>query len=212
VLMAGIYEQLFLDESLIKKIKDKLPKLFLLAEADNSRSGKLGMQVGSTREQILIALLMYKFGEKNVNADIPITESEIDAFVYDEPLSIKTVTGSKISGFKLIWTVDANSADVFAERYQPTCDILLTQINWGGIGHLILFRKDDQAKILNELTSKNYLKLPKPGTNSRGVEISSLAVNELLRNENTKKIDINFIREQQNYNAYKRWLDLWHAI
>jgi hypothetical protein len=56
----------------------KLPYLFQLAEIDNSRNGKLGMEIGSARERIVIALLIYKFGEKNIKTDIAITKSEID--------------------------------------------------------------------------------------------------------------------------------------
>jgi len=41
-----IYE-LFDEKYLIKKIKEKLPYLFQLAEIDNSRDGKLGMEIGS---------------------------------------------------------------------------------------------------------------------------------------------------------------------
>jgi hypothetical protein len=41
---------------------------------DSSRAGKAGMQIGSAREAIIIALLIYKFGEQNVRTDIPITE------------------------------------------------------------------------------------------------------------------------------------------
>lgn len=94
-----IYE-IFDEESLIKKIKNKLPYLFQLAEIDNSRDGKLGMEIGSARERILIALLIYKFSEENVKVDIAITKSEIDVIVFDEPISIKTVLvhDKKITG------------------------------------------------------------------------------------------------------------------
>ena len=61
-----IYE-LFDEQQLIKKIKEKLPFLFQLAERDNSRDGKLGMEIGSARERIVIALLIYKFGAENKN-------------------------------------------------------------------------------------------------------------------------------------------------
>jgi hypothetical protein len=46
--------ELFEDEVLIEKIKRKLPYLFHIAEIESSRAGKIGMQVGSLRENILI--------------------------------------------------------------------------------------------------------------------------------------------------------------
>ena len=49
-------DSIFYDDVLISKIKDKLPKFFQLAEEDNSRDGKIGMEIGSARERILISL------------------------------------------------------------------------------------------------------------------------------------------------------------
>ncbi len=57
-------DKIFHNLDIITKIQNKLPKLFQLAELDNSRDGKLGMEIGSSRERIIIALLMYQFGEK----------------------------------------------------------------------------------------------------------------------------------------------------
>jgi hypothetical protein len=54
-----------------------LPYLFQLAELESSRAGKTGIEVGSVRERIVVALLIYKFGEANVETEIPIMESEV---------------------------------------------------------------------------------------------------------------------------------------
>lgn len=87
-----------------------MPKLFLLAEMESQRAGKIGMEVGSIRERILVSLLIYKFGEENVETEIPITKPEEDVQVFNSPISIKTKTGTGFSGVKLIWTVDAQKA------------------------------------------------------------------------------------------------------
>ncbi|CAD7771606.1 Restriction endonuclease ThaI [Candidatus Methanoperedenaceae archaeon GB50] len=47
------------------------------------------MEVGSLRERIIISLLIYKFGEANVETEIPITEPEVDVKLFGEPVSIK---------------------------------------------------------------------------------------------------------------------------
>ena len=57
---------LFNDPTTIFKVRAKLPYLFQIAELDSSRAGKVGMEVGSVREKIIIAFLVYKFGEENV--------------------------------------------------------------------------------------------------------------------------------------------------
>jgi hypothetical protein len=48
---------------------------------DISCAGKAGMQIGSAREAIIIALPIYKFGEQNVRTDIPITGPEVHVIV-----------------------------------------------------------------------------------------------------------------------------------
>jgi len=91
----SIYNEIFNDDLIIKTIKNKLPKLFQLAELESSRDGKIGMEIGSVRERIIIALLMYKYGIDNVNSTVRITEPEIDVYVKGEALSIKTVSTRK---------------------------------------------------------------------------------------------------------------------
>ena len=122
--------EIYQDRRIIERIRKKLPYLFSLAELEASRVGKIGMEVGSLREKILIALLIYKFGEENVDFELPITEPEVDVRLFNAPISIKTITG--LGGVKAVWTVDAQSGRHFINSYQPKADILLTQINWGG--------------------------------------------------------------------------------
>ena len=108
--------EIFEDRKLVTKIKNKLPYLFQLAELESSRAGRIGMEVGSLRERIIVALLIYKFGKANVETEIPITEPEVDVKLFGVPISIKTITG-KFSGVKLLWTVDAQKAREFRENY-----------------------------------------------------------------------------------------------
>ncbi len=70
----SVYDELFDDQQVVGQIRQKLPRLFLLAELESQRNGKVGMEVGSVREKILIALLMYKFGLDRVNTGIAITD------------------------------------------------------------------------------------------------------------------------------------------
>ncbi len=119
--MPGSLIEIFEDEKLVDKIKRRLPYLFQLAESESSRAGKTGMEVGSVRERIIVALLIYKFGEANVKTKIPITEPEVDARLFGEPISIKRITGKNFGGVKLIWRVDAQKAKEFRENYYPPC-------------------------------------------------------------------------------------------
>jgi len=201
--------EIFEDKKLIEKIKKLLPYLFQLAELESSRAGKTGMEVGSIREKIIVALLIYKFGEDNVETEIPINEPEVDVKLFGEPISIKTITSKNFRGVKLIWTVDSQKAREFSENYYPHCDILLVQINWNETGGFYYIPLSAQKRIFDKIGRGNYIKLPKPGTNPRGVEITKEALLNLIEEKNSKKIEINWIRTEIKFNPYKRWVDFW---
>jgi len=207
--ISGKLNGIFEDRQLVEKIKNRLPYLFHLAELESSRAGKIGMEAGSLREKIIIALLIYKFGEANVKTNIPITEPEVDVTLFSQPISIKTITGKSFSGVKLIWTVDAQKAREFRETYRPACDILLIQINWDSDGGFYYIPLYVQKMVFKEMGREKYIKLPKPGTNPRGVEISKGALLHLTRHNDTKFFAICWQRKEIDYNPYKRWLDYW---
>lgn len=201
--------EIFSDEKLTAKIKSRLPHLFQIAELESSRAGKIGMEVGSLREKIITALLIYKFGKENVETEVPITESEIDAKLFGTPISIKTITGTGFGGVKLVWTVDAQKADEFRKNYHPSYDLLLVQINWGGVGGFYYISLESQQKLFNQIGRENYIQLPKPGTNPRGAEITKEALSNLVRDKDTKTIEIPWKKTTIEFNPYKRWVDYW---
>jgi len=201
--------EIFSDKELVIKIQNKLPKLFHLAELESSRAGKIGMEVGSLREKIIVALLIYKFGEENIRTEIPITEAEIDVEVYGNPISIKTITGKTPSGVKLIWTVDSAKSKEFSETYIPSCDMIFVQINWYNGGGLYLLSKETQIEVLTNIGRASYIKLPKPGTNPRGVELTRQALQILIQHKDTLVIPINWKKEIIEYKPFKRWIELW---
>ena len=203
--------ELFTDKEYIKIIKAKLPKLFNIAGIESSRAGKIGMQVGSLRENVLISLLFYAFGDDKVNADFAITTSEKDVEVNGNPISIKTITEN--GSIKASWTVDAGSAAKFIKSYEPSVDILLAQIFWGKeAGGLFLIPKEVQLAVFYKLGKANYLKMPKADTNPRGIEFTKNAINEMLNSNRTKKILIKWNKDGQNYNVYARWIDYWKEL
>ena len=200
---------LFNDKQLIEKVKLKLPKLFYVAELESSRAGKIGMEVGSVREKIIIALLIYKFGEQNIETEIPITEPEVDVKVFNKPISIKTKTGKNFNGLKLIWTVDAEKAIEFSHNYTPTCDMILVQINWDNGGGLYYIPLNTQIITLSQIGRENYIKLPKQGTNPRGVEMTGKGLQTLIQHKETLSIPINWKKEIIEFKPYQRWIELW---
>lgn len=205
--MTSRLSEIFEDKELVGKIKKRLPYLFQLAELESSRAGKTGMQVGSLREKILIALLIYKFGENNVETDIPITEREIDVKLFGYPISIKTITG--MGGVKIIWTVDAQKVKEFHETYTPKCDILLVLIRWRGVGYFYYIPLEVQQRIFNAIGRERYIKPPKPGTNPRGPEYSKEALLGLIGDHGTQSFEIEWRRHDITYEPYQRWVEYW---
>jgi hypothetical protein len=176
---------------------------------ESSRAGKIGMEAGSVREKVIIALLIYKFGEENIDTNLPITNPEADVKLFNQPISIKTVTGNSFSGIKLIWTVDPQKAAEFQVNYKPSCDLLLVQINWGKEGGFFYIPLRNQELVFNQLGKERYIKLPKPGTNPRGVEITKEALITLINCEHSCAIPIKWEKTQIDISPYKRWVDLW---
>jgi len=202
-------QYLFENKETIKKIKGKMPYLFQLAEVESSRAGKIGMEVGSVRERIIIALLISEFGESNVGTDQPITKAETDCCLYGEPISIKTITGN-LNGIKLIWTVDRKKAKEFQNSYYPEMSLLLAQIRWNEKGYFFHFSKEVQQEIFKKIGKRKYMKMPKPGTNPRGVELSKEALLRLSGHKDTDRIEINWTRGEIDIDVYDRWLELWN--
>lgn len=201
-------KELFSNISTVSEIQSKLPKLFRIAEIESSRAGKIGMEVGSLREKVIGGLLIYKFGENNVNTEIPITESETDVIIGSKNLSIKTITGN--GGVKAVWTVDAESSRNFINNYIPKCDILLIQIWWGEDKDSFFFIPIEvQNEIFSTMGRDKYLKMPKAGTNPRGVEFSKESIQRMLQHPKTLKIKINWVKQDIPYNVYERWVDFW---
>jgi hypothetical protein len=210
-------DELFGDQRLCEKICLKLPLLFDLAEQQASRGGRVGMAVGTLREQILIALLIYKFGEAGVDLDIPIAQHEVDVRVLGHPLSIKTVTAQsqKTPAVKIVWTVDWNKVEEFVRTYEPKYEMLLVIVRWGNTGGFYGIPLQAQREIFEQLGKERYLRIPKRGTNPRGVDISSVAVEALLKHPSTKALTIawsppdNLTAEELRLAPYKRWLQYW---
>ena len=199
----------FLDEKFICLVKSGLPHLFRIAELESMRSGKIGMEVGTLRERVLIGLFIHHFGQNHIDTG-PITEKEVDVNVFGHPVSIKTktITNLNFNGVKAVWTVDASSAHRFIEEYAPSCDLLLAWIKWDSDGGLSFIPLKVQEDLFNTLKNE-FFKLPRPGTNPRGVEYDRYALHNMVRHNQSITIPIQWTKPTLRYNIYERWLTNW---
>jgi hypothetical protein len=82
-------------------------------------------------------------------------------------------------------------------------------VNWDGLGGLFYFPCQIQIETLQRIGRERYIKLPKAGTNPRGVEISAEALNILADHPQSLNIPVKWYRKVTEYNPYERWLELW---
>ena len=196
------------------KIAKVLPTLFNMVELENRRGKKLGMEVGTARERVLIALFMYVYESRNI-AFPPSTSPELDVLIKGRPVSIKTKSSSGLSGVKLVWTVDWTKIEEFLASYRPGSDLLYVNILWGKTGKLFLIPKRVQENTLQKLGIRGYTKVPPRGTNPRGVEISSDAMRSLQNHPSTQSIPIEWKRDKSllvERALYGRWIELWDSL
>ena len=66
-----------------------------------------------------------------------------------------------------------------------------------------------QKRVFTRLEKSRYFKLPKQGTNPRGVEFTKETIESFLKDKDTMKIDINWKKEIFEYDTYKKWVEYW---
>jgi hypothetical protein len=189
-------------------IKSKLPKLFEIAEVESTRGGKIGMEVGILRERVLTSFFISKVGEDNVDSDSSATENSKDVQVNGDDISIKTFTGSGYSGVKIFWTSDTESAKRVMDTYTPKFDLIVANINWGSNkGGLYYVDKQTQRQVMDSVGRDKFLKISS-GSNNRGITYGTDVLKKLLNHENTLKIEIDWVKTNEKFNIFERWVKL----
>ena len=197
-----------------EKICKVLPTLFNMVELENKRGNKLGMEAGTARERVLIALFMYVYGDKSISFPAS-TSPELDVWVNDVPISIKTKSTGGYAGVKLVWTVDWVKIDEFVQTYHPSSHLLYINILWGKTGKFCLITKGAQIEVLDRLTIDSYVKIPAKGTNPRGIELSKEAMQQIQNHPTTQILQINWKRDPSllvERALYGRWIQLWDSL
>lgn len=209
--------QTLLNQQFREKIERILPTLFNMAELESKRGNKIGMEVGNVREKIIIALFMYVYGQDSVSFP-PTTSHELDVILHDNPISIKTKLYKKncdYDGVKLTWTTDWQKVQEFMAKYRPQSDMVFVNVVWGGSGAFHIIKKETQQKALDDNSIHWYCKIPRQGTNFRGVPMSKEALQLLAEHHDTQKIPINWVRDRsllEERALYRRWEELWDAL
>jgi hypothetical protein len=196
----------FEDIRFVSIVKKNLPKLFKLAEKESMRGGKMGMEVGTLRERILVSCFIKSFGYENVTADFSVSENSKDVKVFDDVLSIKTFSNNGYGGLKVFWASDNKSVDKAINNYKPQHNLLITQIFWGKkAGGVYFIPLSVQNEYFQKYQVNNYLKKNKG--NNRGISFNKEILISMMNNQKTTKIDIDWFTDDEHVNIYERWIN-----
>lgn len=199
------------------KIVRGLPILFDVVEKESRHGRNIGMEVGAARKQIIIGLLMCVYGRRAVS--FPAKESHEKAIsVNGEPLSIRTKmvkSDESYDDVKLTWTTDWKKVDEFLSSFVPQSHLLFINVHWEGVGGFFLITKEAQEEVFNSLGREGYLKSPTRGSNSKGVAMSSEAMQMLQEHEDTQVMDITWEHDNAASavnSPYEKWVNLWEKM
>jgi len=171
---------------ILPKAQKQLIYLYSESKAECCRNGKAGMEIGTSRENDLKAVLREHLGEDFIT-DID-NRLIADCEYLNEKISIKHIGGPVYSGsIKAKWTSDQNRAEEFiaqmtAEDHEVSHHLLIVYIDEFKNKITIFFVTSDSiSESLKKLGTEAFL--TRTGENNRGVEYSRKMVREILANK-----------------------------
>lgn len=176
-----------------EKVCAELLDIVLQADLNASKYGSSGLLKGSIRKKHLIDFLIESFGYDNV--EIVEHLPDVDLTLFKVPIKIRTITGK--SGVKIKWTTDKEKVEDYFMDFKPTCGMILVRKRKYlderpypcGLFYIPLVT---QEKVFSQLGLNGYIKRPPPETNSRGIALTRIALEMLLKDSETKHIDANW--------------------
>ena len=192
---------LLTDPQYTSLIQEKLPPAFRTVE-DQLRGNPA---VGLLREQVILGMLIAFLGEANVRQVESGVAADIDCYVDDQPLSIKTVSQS--GGIRIKWTSNAVRAREFMSTYLPRSDLLVIRIAWGEHGSIRYIPLAVQQSTFGRLGTR-YLDY-RASTNTRGVNLSAEAESALNGAPECRSLPVFWRRSDVVVNPVDKWVEYW---
>ncbi len=184
----------------IDHILNKLPPAFEMV----GQQAK-GPEVGTLREGVVIGMFIAFLGDHAVQSVASAVEPDIDCYIGDQPLSIKTVTGN--GGIRLKWTSNADLAMASMRTYIPSSDLLIIQINWDDEGHIFYIPTEVQHDVFTKL-GNHYLDY-RANTNTRGFNMSRGAFESVTHDSGTIVLPVSWFRSIKPQGQYEPWVKYW---
>lgn len=194
---------LLTDPQYTSLIQQKLPPAFQTVE-DQLRGNPA---VGLLREQVILGMLIAFLGEANVRQVKSGVAADIDCYVDNQSLSIKTVSQS--GGIRIKWTSNAVRARAFMSTYIPQSNLLVIRIAWGERGSIRYIPLTVQQRVFQRMGAR-YLDY-RATTNTRGVNLSAQAETALNDAPETHSLTVLWRRSNEVTDPVKKWVDYWLA-
>ena len=200
--MNNLIVQLLESADCVRRIRNKLPPAFEMVQQQAS-----GPEVGVLREGVLIGMFMAFLGEDRILPNTNAVEADVDCYVNDVSLSIKTITGKNLGGIRIKWTSDQEKAREFIDSFSPECDLLIVRIVWEAEGRISYIPVEAQQKAFGNLGIK-YLDY-RQGTNTRGINLSREALTILEDDKDSVVLPVEWFKSIQPQSRYDRWVSYW---
>ena len=195
-----------------KEAQRGLIALYKQSQSECTRNGNCGMEVGMSREKDQGAVLKLFLGDK-INLDIDNTLPE-DYIIGNSKISAKHSSNKVGSTVKAKWTsADVSVKEAIKEMinaedsYYP--HLLLTYFDiHNKIIIILCISSEENKKVVKTLKDEAFT-IPKG--NSRGIEYSKKAMNELIKN-NYFKIEIPNVDLKSGVNPIERRIQLLKSM
>lgn len=182
----------------LQEVQRNLVYLYQQSQSECTKNGKLSMEIGTSREKDLIAVLHYHMGD-DVEYNVGVHAPE-DIKICGQKFSIKHSSSSVGKGsIKWKWTSDAQQATNFKEQLMSSftdkyySNMILVYIDASSMTITIVgVLKDVIIEGVKNLMEQAFVS--RTGTNNRGVEFSPRMIKHIITNATFRIIlsNINF--------------------
>lgn len=167
-----------------RNVQKDLIRLYQKSHREYTKNGKMGMEIGASKEKDLTAVFQYYMGKDQVVYDTGYCSPE-DIRIGGEKFSIKhisTAVGASSGSIKVKWTADNIQAKKLIEDSRTMFGQHMLIVYWDNKKNNVTILGIEQEKIQNGIYRYNETAFHiRSGTNNRGVQFSRKMLDFILK-------------------------------